>query len=160
MYFAPHFRRFFLLALLAVALLPARPAAARGCCAAHDPDSVAAVAAAPVRRLSLATVPDAPWMYMHFGSARRVRTHSGSRQFDYMFEPHLWLMGSYLTVPTGLPLIAITGSTDRNSFSQAGVGVGYMLTHSLRAITNWKTGLGQSSVSPGSQFTVGVALRY
>ena len=107
MYFAPHFRRFFLLALLAVALLPARPAAARGCCAAHDPDSVAAVAAAPVRRLSLATVPDAPWMYMHFGSARRVRTHSGSRQFDYMFEPHLWLMGSYLTVPTGLPLIEI-----------------------------------------------------
>lgn len=156
----PRFSRRFvaLVPLAAALLLPAHSASAGDCCAAPETASVAAPVA--VHLLSFAAVPDAPWLYQPVATAGRPGTPKGSRQFDYMFERHLWLMGGLQTVPTGLPLTAETSTADRNAFSQAGLGVGYRLSPAVRAVTNWKTGLGQSSVSPGSQFTVGVALRY
>jgi hypothetical protein len=77
-----------------------------------------------------------------------------------MAARHVWLMGGVRTVATGLPLTAETSRADRTAFSQAGLGLGYMVSPTLRAVTNWNTGLGAASVSRGSQFTVGVALRY
>ena len=63
-------------------------------------------------------------------------------------------------VPAGRPLTPETSAADRTLFSQAGVGVGYTLSPTLRATSNWNTGLGRYNVSPGSQFTLGIAVRY
>jgi hypothetical protein len=153
----PH--RILALAPLALALLlPARLVAAGDCCTA--PDFTFRAVAGPARLLSPLAASKAPWMYRPIAGSPGARTRDGSRQFDYRYKRHLWLMGGVQTVPTGLPLTAETSAADRNAFSQAGLGVGYRLTPAVRAVTNWKTGLGQNSVSPGSQFTVGVALRY
>ena len=46
------------------------------------------------------------------------------------------------------------------AYSLAGLGLGYGVSPSVRAISNWATGLGPYTVLPGNQFTVGVALRY
>jgi hypothetical protein len=77
-----------------------------------------------------------------------------------MLKRHLWLSGGVNTVATGLPLTTEASNSARTSFSQAGLGLGYTLSPAVRAITSWRRGLGTANVSPGSQFTVGVALRY
>ena len=149
------FRRLFPVAV--AMLLSAVPAVAGGCCAATAPVTPAAEATASP--LPLAAAPDAPWMYRSPVVGHLPR-RAGSRQFDYMVEQRLWLMGGVRTVPTGVLLTPETSAGDRNSFSQAGVGLGYMLSPALRAVSNWNTGLGRYNVSPGSQFTLGIALRY
>lgn len=156
MHAACPFRRLFPFAV-ALLLLPTGPAVAGECCASIDPATPAP--AAPARRLTLAAAPATPWMFMN-PVASHLPKRAGSRQFDYMVEPHFWLMGGVQLVPTGLPLTPETSAADRTSFSQAGVGVGYMLSPTLRAISNWHTGLGRYNVSPGSQFTLGIAVRY
>lgn len=94
----------------------------------------------------------------HLG--RAARAGGGSKQFNYMVQPHLWLMGGVHALPTGLPFSPETSNADRTAFSQAGLGVGYALSPAVRAISNWNTGLGRFSATPGSQFTVGVSLHY
>ena len=69
-------------------------------------------------------------------------------------------MGGVHTLPTGQPLGSNTSNAERTFYSQAGVGLGYSLSPAVRAITNWNTGLGHFSATPGSQFTVGVSLHY
>ncbi|WP_210522143.1 hypothetical protein [Hymenobacter terricola] len=149
------FRRLFPFAV--AMLLPAGPAVAGGCCASTDLATPAAEA--PARRLTLAAAPATPWMFMS-PVASHLPRQAGSRQFNYMVEHHLWLMGGVQMVPTGLLLTPETSAGDRTSFSQAGVGVGYTLSPTLRATSNWNTGLGRYNVSPGSQFTLGIAVRY
>ena len=145
------FRRFFLFAA-ALLLLPASPAVAGECCAATDP--VTPAAEIPARRRPLAAV---PWMYLN-PVASHLPRRTGSRMFDYMAGPRLWLTGGLRTLPTGLLLTAETSNADRNTFAQAGLGLGYLLLPKVRAISSWNTGFGRYSVSPGSQFAVGVAL--
>ena len=156
MHTARTFRRLFPFAV-AMLLLPTGPAMAGECCAATDPATPAVEAAA--RCLTLATAPATPWMFIH-PVVGRLPKPAGSRQLDYLFEQHLWLMGGVQQVPTGLLLTPETSAADRRSFSQAGVGVGYMVSPRLRAISNWNAGLGRYNVSPGNQFTVGIAVRY
>ena len=156
MHTARTFHRLFPFAV-AMLLLPAGPAVAGECCAATDHATPAAEATA--RRLTLAAASATPWMFMN-PVVSHLPKRAGSRQFDYMVEHHLWLMGGVQLVPTGLPLTPETSAADRTSFSQAGVGVGYRLSPTLRATSNWNTGLGRYNVSPGSQFTLGIAVRY
>ena len=156
MHTARTFRRLFPFAV-AMLLLPAGPAVAGECCAATDPATPASEA--PARRLTLSAAPATPWIFMDPVVSHLPR-RAGNRQFDYMVEHHLWLMGGVQQLPTGVLLTPETSAGDRTSFSQAGVGVGYMLSPTLRATSNWNTGLGRYNVSPGSQFTLGIAVRY
>ncbi len=139
----------------ALLLLPAGPAVAGKCCAATD----TLLPEAHARRLALSAMFDAPWMFMNPVTGHLPK-RSGSRQFDYMFEHHFWLTGGVQVLPTGLLFTPETSAADRSSFSQARIGVGYMLSAKLRAISNWNAGLGRYNVSPGNQFTVGIAVRY
>ncbi|MGY3091258.1 hypothetical protein ACVWYF_004324 [Hymenobacter sp. UYAg731] len=94
----------------------------------------------------------------HLGAA--ARTGGSPKQFNYMVQRHLWVMGGVHTLPTGIPFSSETSNADRTAYSQAGLGVGYMISPAVRAISNWNTGLGRASATPGSQFTVGVSLHY
>lgn len=151
------FRRLFPFAVTLL-LLPARPATAADCCTAAASSDTLGTDAAP-HHLLLAAVPASSWMFLE-PKVGHLPKRAGGQQFDYMVEPHLWLMGGVQQLPTGVPLTAETSAVDRTSFSQAGVGVGYMLSHKLRATSNWNTGLGRYNVAPGSQFTLGIAVRY
>lgn len=157
MHAARTFRRLFPSAVAMLLLLPASPAVANECCAATD--SAISAPELPARRLTLAVAPDASWMFLNPVVSHLPRRAAG-RQFDYLVKPHLWLMGGVRVVPTGVLITPETSAGDRNSFSQAGVGLGYMLSPALRAVSNWNTGLGRYNVLPGSQFTLGVAVRY
>ena len=154
MHTARTFRRLFFLAV-ATLLMATGPAVAGNCCAATD----TVLAAAHPHRLVLSAMLDAPWMFMNPVTGH-LRGRSGNRQFDYMLEHHFWLMGGVQMLPTGLLFTPDTSAADRNSFSQARVGVGYMVSARLRAISNWNAGLGRYNVSPGNQFTLGIAVRY
>ncbi len=59
-----------------------------------------------------------------------------------------------------MPLTAAASNADRTVYSLAGLGLGYTVSPAVRAATNWTTGLGPGTVSPGSQFTVGVVWRH
>lgn len=153
------FHSLFLAGAALVLSAPAAPVAAAGCCVAGEPAPAPAPPLPGRPGPRWASAPLAPWMFAT-PVAGRPRRAAGGRQFDYMFERHLWLMGGVRTVPTGRPLDAETSNADRTAFSQAGLGLGYVLSPAVRAISSWTTGLGPNTVSPGSQFIVGVAWRY
>lgn len=154
-------RSLFVVGTALVLSFRATPASAAGRCCGGE------LAPAPGRAAEWPTYPGRHWALVPLSSwmfsapaAGRSRSVAGSRQLDYMVERHLWLMGGVRTLPTGRPLTPATSNADRTAYSLAGLGVGYTLSPSARAITNWTTGLGPYTVSRGSQFTVGVALRY
>lgn len=159
------FRRLFSCSWLGLAL--ARPlltaaAPAAGCCAAGLAPAGLAGAALPLA--SLPAEPLAYWIFLALAARSRGTAGrgpaSGASQFAYRLERHWWLLGGVRTLPTGLPLGPQTSSADRTAYALAGLGLGYRLSPTVRALTNWNRGLGPSPVSPGSQFTVGLALHY
>ena len=144
---------------LALSFRVAAAPMAGGCGGSGGPALVAKWPTYPGRQW--AALPLSSWMFKSPALvAGRPRPAADSRQVDYLVDRHFWLMGEVRTLPTGVPLTPATSNADRTAYSLAGLGVGYTLSPSLRAITNWATGLGPYTVSPGSQFTVGVAWRY
>lgn len=74
---------------------------------------------------------------------------------------HLRFMTAWRSVPTGLADRPAGSLQARSSaYTLVGAGASYRLSHTLRATTNWATGVSRYSVSPGSQFTLGVAVKY
>lgn len=132
---------------------------AAGCCTARVPEPLASLPAAEQPASRWAAAPLAAWMFVAPTIASLPKRDAGSRQFEYRFERHFWLMGGVRTLPAGLPLTLATSSADRTAYSLAGLGLSYGLSPAVRATTNWTTGIGPNTVSPGSQFTVGLSLR-
>ena len=149
--------RYFFYLFLGAGAAVASPALATDCCAGSPPAPPAT--ATPAETFAgRQAAPLAAWMFVAPTATSRPKRASG-RQFEYMFERHFWLMGGVRTLPAGLPLTPATSSADREVYSLAGLGLSYGLSPAVRATTNWTTGLGPYTVSPGSQFTVGLSLR-
>lgn len=102
-----------------------------------------------------------PWSFMAPTVAPSSAARAGgSKQFGYMVQSHWWLMGGVHALPTGVPFSPETSCANRTAYSQASLGLGYSISPTVRAISNWNTGLGRFSATPGSQFAVGVRLHY
>lgn len=82
----------------------------------------------------------------------------------YAAGQHLRFMTAWRSLPTGLadrPDRPAGSLQARNSaYTLVGAGASYRLSHTLRATTNWATGVSRYSVSPGSQFTLGLSVKY
>jgi hypothetical protein len=142
-----------LLAGTALAFLASAPAAqATGCCsdAAH----------APVAPVSISE-PSPAYMFQTPAQLRHLpKSTAGNGQFNHQLPHRLWLTGGVHAVPSAYLPTPETSNAERSAFSQAGLGLGYAVSPSLRAISSWHTGLNTTSVSRGSQFTLGVAWRH
>ena len=79
----------------------------------------------------------------------------------YAAGRRLRFMSAWRTLPTGLADRPDRPAQARGSaYSLVGAGASYRLSPTLRATSSWATGLGRTSVVPGNQFTLGVAVKY
>ena len=139
----------FLVGTALVLRQPAGAAEATGCCSAAP---ALPGGASPTPALAFTFRPPAPL-------SRIPGPAAADGQFNRRLPHHRWLMGGVHATPSAYLPMPETSNAERSAFSQAGVGIGYMVSPSLRAISNWNTGLNSTSVSPGSQFTVGISRR-
>lgn len=106
-------------------------------------------------------LPGKTWLYAapaapNAGLSARLR----HRTQQVLGEKHLLFNAGVRTLPAGLPLGPDVSNADRNAYSLAGARLGYRVGRTVYATTSWSTGLGQYSVAPGGQFTIGFAVNY